>query len=43
MLTTRKEPDGRTFDEVRMAADKLPPETPEKLATQKKEQEGLTA
>jgi len=26
-----------------MAADKLPPETPEELAIQKKEQEGLIA
>jgi len=43
VLTPRQEPDGCTFDEVRMAADKLPPETPEELAIQKKEQEGLIA
>ncbi len=41
MLTTWQVLDGPTFDEVRMAAEKLPSKTPEERAKQQKEQEGL--
>lgn len=40
-LTTWQELDGRTFDEMHMAAEKLPLKTPEERAKQMKEQEGL--
>lgn len=40
VLTMSQVPDGHTFDEVRMAAEKLPLRTAEERAKLQKEQEG---